>query len=153
MNRKNINHGSARHLKEIEEQIKAVNYVIEVLDARAPQSSSNPALGKIIGKIQKIIVLNKSDLADPDVYKRQGEKQLVVTEAIINSMTRSERVNPHMINSSRRKRIAMGSGTNVQDVNRLLKQFEQMKKMMKRLGAMEKKGFKKFKRNKGFPFM
>ncbi|MFY9113759.1 MAG: ribosome biogenesis GTPase YlqF [Dethiobacteria bacterium] len=83
MNRKNINHGSARHLKEIEEQIKAVNYVIEVLDARAPQSSSNPALGKIIGKIQKIIVLNKSDLADPKItdkwlyyYKKEGMSAL-----------------------------------------------------------------------------
>ncbi len=110
---------------------------------------------KKMGSLNEIIDLIPGGAGIPREIKdlSLGEKQLVVTEAIINSMTRSERVNPHMINSSRRKRIAMGSGTNVQDVNRLLKQFEQMKKMMKRLGAMEKKGFKKFKRNKGFPFM
>lgn len=68
-NRK-INHGSARHLREIREQIKAVNHVIEVLDARAPCSSSNPILGNIAGKSHRIIVLNKSDLADPEVTHR-----------------------------------------------------------------------------------
>ncbi len=82
-----------------------------------------------------------------------GEKQLVVTDAIINSMTKQERHNPTIMNSSRRKRIAVGSGTNVQDVNRLLRQFEQMKKMMKKLGSMDKKGLKKMKGKKGFPFM
>ena len=59
------------------------------------------------------------------------EKQLARTEAIIQSMTMKERENPCIINGSRRKRIAAGSGTSVQDVNRLLNQFEQMKKMMK----------------------
>ncbi len=59
------------------------------------------------------------------------EKQLVRTEAIINSMTEEERRNPHLIDGSRRKRIAQGSGTTVQEVNRLLNQFSLMKKMMK----------------------
>jgi len=53
------------------------------------------------------------------------------TEAIIQSMTPDERANPHTINGSRRKRLATGSGTNIQDVNRLIKQFEDMQKMMK----------------------
>ncbi|KYO66786.1 signal recognition particle protein [Thermovenabulum gondwanense] len=74
--------------------------------------------------------------------KMQGldfnEKELVKVEAIINSMTKEERRNPSIINGSRRKRIAMGSGTTVQDVNKLLKQFEQMKKLMKQLSEMEK---------------
>ena len=55
-------------------------------------------------------------------------------EAIIHSMTREERQKPGIINGSRRKRIASGSGTSVQDVNRLMKQYEQMQKMMKTLG-------------------
>jgi len=59
------------------------------------------------------------------------EKQLARTEAIVKSMTLAERRNPGIINGSRRKRIAAGSGTKIQDVNRLLSQFEQMKKMMK----------------------
>jgi len=60
------------------------------------------------------------------------EKALGRTEAIIQSMTREERSRPSMINGSRRKRIAQGSGTSVQDVNRLLKQFDEMQKMMKK---------------------
>ena len=61
------------------------------------------------------------------------ENHFIRTEAIINSMTMQEREIPHLINASRRKRIARGSGTQVADVNRLLNQFEQMKKMMKML--------------------
>jgi signal recognition particle subunit SRP54 len=59
------------------------------------------------------------------------DKALVKVEAIINSMTVKERGNPKILNGSRRKRIARGSGTSIQDVNKLLKQFEEMKKMMK----------------------
>jgi signal recognition particle subunit SRP54 len=65
------------------------------------------------------------------------EKQMARTEAIIKSMTREERERPAIIGGSRKKRIARGSGTNVQDVNRLLSQFDQMKKMMK---SMTKRG-------------
>lgn len=80
------------------------------------------------------------------------EKQLGRVEAIIRSMTPKERMQPEIINASRRKRIALGSGTTVQDVNRLLKQFEDMKKMMKQFSAMAK-GAKKKKRGFKFPFM
>jgi len=66
------------------------------------------------------------------------EKELVFTEAIIQSMTKKERLNPTLINGSRRKRIAAGSGTSVQRVNQLLKQYDEMKKMMKKFSAMEK---------------
>jgi signal recognition particle subunit SRP54 len=64
------------------------------------------------------------------------EKQLSRVEAIINSMTPEERRKQHIINGSRRKRIAKGSGTSVEEVNRLLKQFVQMQKMLKSLGGM-----------------
>ncbi len=82
-----------------------------------------------------------------------GDEQLVKTEAIINSMTREEREDPSIINSSRRKRIARGSGTRVQEINQLLKQFDMMKKMMKKMGTMDKKkGMKKLKGMKNLPF-
>ena len=64
-----------------------------------------------------------------------GDQELRRTEAIIRSMTMEEREKPAILNGSRRKRIAKGSGTTVQDVNRLLKQFEQMQTMLKRLGG------------------
>ena len=69
------------------------------------------------------------------------ESMLVKTEAIILSMTKKERINPDIINSSRKKRIAKGSGTTVEDINKLLKQFEQMKKMMKQLSSGKLGGF------------
>jgi len=62
------------------------------------------------------------------------EKQFVRLEAIINSMTPIERRNHEMISGSRRKRIAAGSGTSVQDVNQLLRQYAQMAKMFKQMG-------------------
>ena len=68
------------------------------------------------------------------------EKQLSRTEAIILSMTKKERNNPDLLNGSRRKRIAAGSGTSVEEVNKLLRQFEQTKKMMKQFSSMEKRG-------------
>jgi signal recognition particle subunit SRP54 len=64
------------------------------------------------------------------------EKQIARTEAIVKSMTRQEKLKPEIINYSRRKRIAAGSGTTVADVNRLLRQFEEMKKMMKQFSGM-----------------
>jgi signal recognition particle subunit SRP54 len=67
------------------------------------------------------------------------EKQMGRIEAIILSMTKAERTKPEIINGSRRKRIAKGSGTSVEEVNRLLKQFDQMKKMMKQLTGMGKR--------------
>lgn len=79
----------------------------------------------------------------------EGDRQLKVIEAMINSMTKRERENPSIINPSRKRRIAAGSGTTVQDVNRLLKQFEQMKQMMKKMGGFGKKG----KRKMMFPKM
>jgi signal recognition particle subunit SRP54 len=69
------------------------------------------------------------------------DRQLIRVEAIINSMTKAERRNPKILNGSRRKRIALGSGTRVQDVNQLLRQFDQMKKMMKQMNKKSFRGF------------
>ena len=85
------------------------------------------------GKIQAALdASGKGAQLDPKVLKRQ--------QAIISSMTRAERKNPDMIKASRKKRIAAGCGMTVQDVNRLLKQFDDMSTMMKRMTKMGQKG-------------
>ena len=77
------------------------------------------------------------------------ESQIGKVEAIIRSMTKEERRRPEMLNGSRRRRIAAGSGTSVQDVNRLINQFEQMRKTLRGLADMEQGGRR---RAPGFPF-
>lgn len=76
------------------------------------------------------------------------ERELVKVEAIVNSMTRAERARPRMIDGSRRRRIARGSGTKVQDVNRVLKQFDQMRSMVKHIQQIEQQS-----RRRGLPSM
>ena len=84
------------------------------------------SLEQILGMLPGMGQMKKLKQMKPD------EKELKKVEAIINSMTREERRNYKIINGSRRRRIARGSGTSVQDVNRLIKNFAQMKKMMER---------------------
>jgi signal recognition particle subunit SRP54 len=90
-----------------------------------------------IGDILKMIPgMNNKALKDAKI----DDKELVRVEAIIKSMTMKERQNPDVLNASRRRRIATGSGTNVSDVNKLIKQFEETKKMMKQFSKMSKNG-------------
>ena len=84
-------------------------------------------------------------LKDVDI----DEKQFVRIEAMITSMTKAERAKPSIINPQRKRRIAAGSGTKVEDVNKLLKQFEQMQKMMKQLGGKGPKNKKMMRRLAG----
>ena len=80
------------------------------------------------------------------------ERMMARNEAIILSMTRPERTHPEIINASRKKRIAQGSGTSVEDVNKLLKQFDQLNKMMKQFANMGKGGKKRLGNMMKFPF-
>lgn len=102
-------------------------------------------LGPISDLLSMIPGVNR---AMKDVDPQMAEGSLKKTEAIINSMTRQERRAPDVLNASRRRRIATGSGTNVQDVNALLKQFRDMQKMMKQMGIM---GGGKKRRGRGLP--
>jgi signal recognition particle subunit SRP54 len=88
---------------------------------------------KKMGPFRQILEMLPGELgqAARQVSPQDAEKQLKYTEAIINSMTPGERRNPDILNASRRRRIARGSGTDVQDVNRLLKQFRDMQRMFK----------------------
>lgn len=103
-----------------------------------------------LGQVRKMGPLDEILKMMPGANKIKGmnnlqidEKQISHVEAIIQSMTKDEKVQPEIINANRRKRIAKGSGTSIQEVNRLLKQFEDMKKMMKQMTNMQQKGKKK----------
>jgi signal recognition particle subunit SRP54 len=93
-------------------------------------------LDQLLGMIPGMGRLNQMrDLAVDDSHLKR-------IEAIINSMTGEERRNPDIIGGSRKRRIAAGSGTSVQDVNRLLKQFNQTRQMMRQFSELEKRGRK-----------
>lgn len=92
---------------------------------------------KKLGSLQDILELVPG-LSLPNQTLALADNQLVRTEAMIRSMTREEKMNSPLIDGSRRRRIARGSGTSVEEVNHLLKQFTQMKRMMKGMGKKKK---------------
>ena len=122
-----IDEGDAARL---EEKIRANEFTLEDFGDQLKAIRRMGPLESIIGMIPGMG--NLKALAD----NKPDEKQLSRIEAIIGSMTPDERRKQHIINGSRRKRIAKGSGTSVEEVNRLLKQFVQMQKMLKSLGGM-----------------
>jgi signal recognition particle subunit SRP54 len=95
-------------------------------------------LSQLLGMVPGLSQVTKD--MSPDVT----DKQMKRIEAIINSMTHEERVNPDVLNGSRRKRIATGSGTTVQEVNQLMSQFKQMQRMMQQLKSGKMRGFPGF---------
>lgn len=126
--------------KELEEKFKTQNFTfddfVEQIKAVRKMGPLEDLL-KMLPGANKIKGLNNIQI---------DEKQIDRLEAIIYSMTPEERERPEIINASRKKRIAKGSGTSIQEVNRLLKQFEDMKKMMKQMTSMAQgKGKKKMK--------
>ena len=104
-----------------------------------------------MGGVEQMLGMMPGGAAMKDV--KIDEKAMAHMEAIIRSMTMEERVNPEIINSSRKIRIAKGSGTSVEEVNKLLRQFEQMKKMMKQFSDPKKLKRMGFGGGRGrFPF-
>lgn len=127
---------------ELERKLRTQQFTFDDFLEQLQQLKNMGPLNDLIGMIPG---MNPGRLGGLDL----DDKQLVRTEAIIQSMTKEERFNPSIINASRRKRIARGSGTNIQDVNRLLKSFTEFRKMMKKMSGMEKS----LKRGKfKFPF-
>ena len=109
---------------ELEKKLKKRDFDLEDFQAQLKQMKKLGSLEQIMGMLPGMGQLKQLKKIKPN------EKELVKIEAIINSMTKEERRNHKIINGSRRKRIAQGSGTRIQDVNRLLKNFVQTKKMM-----------------------
>jgi len=93
---------------------------------------------KKMGSLKDILSMMPGSGSKKIDTNQVDEKAVDRNVAIIRSMTRKERLYPNLLNASRRKRIAAGSGTTVQDVNRLMRQFEDAQKMMKQLGSMSR---------------
>ena len=130
--------------KELEERLRANKFTLTDFYDQLIQLKS---MGSMQDLLAMIPGMDAKALSGANV----DEKSMARTEAIIQSMTPYERENPGVIGSSRRKRIAAGSGTTVIDVNRLLRQFESMQKMMKQVNAMSGKQKKRMQRMGGFP--
>ena len=116
--------------EKLEAKLRANDFTLEDFRDQLKTIRKMGPLEQIMGMLPGMG--NIKALAD----QKPDEKQISRIEAIINSMTPEERRKQHIINGSRRKRIARGSGTSVEEVNRLLKQFVQMQKMLKQLGGM-----------------
>ena len=116
---------------ELEKKIRTQQFTFDDFLDQLQQMKS---MGPLSSIMEMIPGMSSSKLKGMEV----DDKELVKVEAIIRSMTKKERQNPELINGSRRKRIAAGSGTSVQDVNRVMKNFEQSKKMMKQFAGMGK---------------
>jgi signal recognition particle subunit SRP54 len=118
---------------KLEEKIRRDDFTLEDFRDQLRTIRKMGPLEQIIGMLPGI----GGAMRELKAQKEQvDEKQMRRVEAIINSMTDKERRNHQLINGQRRKRIAKGSGTSVEEVNRLLKQFIQMKKMLKAMGGM-----------------
>jgi len=115
---------------ELEEKLRKDLFSLEDFRDQMQQIRKMGSLEQLLSMIPGFQKMKKMHGLQPN------EKELVKIEAIINSMTRKERLNHTIINGSRRKRIARGSGTSVQDVNRLLKQYVQAKTMMRKIQKM-----------------
>jgi signal recognition particle subunit SRP54 len=123
--------------KELEEKLRKDAFTLEDFQDQLQQVRKMGSLEDLVSMIPGFQKLKKMPGVQPD------EKELVKIEAIINSMTLKERRDHTVLNGSRRKRIAKGSGTSVQDVNRLLKQYVQARQMMKRIQKMGPRGMGK----------
>ncbi len=123
----------AEDAAKLEKKMRKEEFTLEQFLEQMQQVKKLGSLESILGMLPGMGNISQK-LKDANV----DEKELDRVEAIIRSMTLSERRNPNIINGSRRKRIATGSGTRVQDVNKLLKNFEQSKKMMKKIKGMNK---------------
>jgi signal recognition particle subunit SRP54 len=122
---------SIEKAKELEKKLREETFTLEDFKEQLQQVRSMGSLDQILSMLPGMGGMKNLQV---------DEREFVRVEAIINSMTPVERQNPAMIDGSRRRRIAQGSGTQIQDVNRLLKQFAETRKLMKRFMQGGKKG-------------
>lgn len=128
----------AEQARVLEKKMRNQEFTLEDFRDQLKQVRNMGPLDQLLGMIPGFGAVKKMGL-------EVDEKELVKVEAIINSMTPSERRTPSIIGASRRRRIAAGSGTTIQDVNRLLKQFEQARKLFRTIADMERGGKKGFR--------
>ena len=130
---------------KLEEKIRRNKFDLEDFLTQMRQINKLGGLGRLIDMIPGISAADKKN-----IDLNQGKEELKKMEAIILSMTPLERAKPNVLNASRRKRIAAGAGRTVQDVNQLIKKYEEMKKMTKVLANPDSKKARSMLRNFGF---
>jgi signal recognition particle subunit SRP54 len=123
----------ATQAKELERKLRENDFTLEDFREQLRQIKKMGSLEQLIGMLPKV-----GPFANLPKDTQIDEKRLGSVEAIINSMTATERANSNLIDGKRRKRIARGSGTSVQEVNQVLKQYADMRRMMKQYGSMAK---------------
>jgi signal recognition particle subunit SRP54 len=122
---------------ELERKMRTAQFTLDDFLDQMQQLKKMGPLNQVLNMLPGV---NAKALKDVNI----DEKKMSHIEAIIKSMTRQERIDPSIVNSSRKKRIALGSGTIVQEINKLLKDFEEMKKMFKMMSNAGKHGKKGF---------
>ena len=126
----------AKQAQQLQEKLVKDTFTLEDFRDQLQQIKKLGSLDQIFGMLPGMGKLKQLGNLQPD------ERELIHTEAIINSMTPQERRNHMIINASRRRRIAKGSGTSVQDVNKLLKNYAQMRKMLQKFSKGGKGGLR-----------
>jgi signal recognition particle subunit SRP54 len=128
--------------KQLTKKLEKSQFTLEDFRTQLKRIQKMGSLASIVGMLPG---MPKDAL---QAVEKDGGKSLKRIEAIIGSMTPAERAKPAILNGSRRKRIARGSGTTVQDVNQLIRQFDDMQRMMKTMTKMTKrKGMKSLPKN------
>ena len=130
-------HFDQKQALELEKKIRKETFTLDDFKDQLRQIKKMGSLEQLMGLIPGFNKMKGLKEMQPD------EKELIRVEAIINSMTFEERRNYQIINGSRRKRIAKGSGSTIQDINKLLKNFQQIQKMLKQVTKEGKKAFRR----------
>ncbi|MHB9034601.1 MAG: signal recognition particle protein [Anaerolineae bacterium] len=125
---------SEEQARSMEQKLRKASFNLEDLIEQLHAVKKMGSISDILGMIPGMQQVSKQ------LPEEETDKALEVSEAIVNSMTREERRNPKVINASRRRRIARGSGTSVQQVNQLLHQFTEMQTMMKQMQGKKGRG-------------
>ncbi|MBI5969959.1 MAG: signal recognition particle protein [Deltaproteobacteria bacterium] len=125
-----------KEAKELQKKLKKDSFTLEDFKEQITKIKKLGSMESILSMMPGFDALKKAKDIQVD------EKELVRVEAIINSMTKKERTDPSCLNASRRSRIAKGSGTKVQDINKLVNQYQDMRKMMKVFKTSGAKGLK-----------
>ncbi len=126
-----------KEAQRLEEKLRANKFDFEDFKEQLKIIKRLGSISQILSMIPGFSSIQKNVQIDEKAFSR--------VEAIINSMTREERRNPKILNASRKRRIARGSGTSIQEVNKLVKQFEEMQRMIKKMNSMDfKKAFRNF---------
>jgi len=125
---------SEEEAKKIEKKLRTATFTLEDFADQLKAMKKMGSMSDLMGMMPGMGQITKQ------VSQEEMDASLKVTQAIISSMTREERRNPKILDGSRKRRVAAGSGTQVYQVNQLLRQFQQMQQLMKQIGGGKGRG-------------